>query len=175
MRSLTTTAGSWIRSAASAGCLALMLGACTLRPLGADLDSCVGGFLPTARPEGSQCLELVSTVPAVAEWVQAQGRPDYVDMPTSRVLRLLYLESDRVVEFSRTGAGSVRSAVSTPIRASDHTRFSNDDRVRLGTLRAARAGGKALEAPADGGSEVKRGIVGRKPQSGSAPDSGGEP
>jgi hypothetical protein len=126
----------WLRLCAAIGLTAGT--SCTLLPVAGGMGDCSGALLARTDPNGAACLERMAQGDGrVAEWLQREGQPDYFEISAQRV-RLLYIERDQVVVLSRSAAGGVTAQTSKPIRASDHTRFRDADRLRLGQTRVSR-------------------------------------
>jgi hypothetical protein len=132
-----TAAGSaWVRALAA---LCLVTGAsCTLLPVAGGMDDCSDALLAGSDPAGAACLErMVQEGGELSSQLEQRGKPDYFELSSKRA-RLLYIERDEIVEVSRSATGGLAVRTSSPIRASDHMRFRNDDRVRLGQARVNR-------------------------------------
>jgi len=116
--------------------LALASGACALAG-GPSLAAFQGQMLRTSDAGGIDALERMETeLTSVRDWVEQNGKPDYVLCESSRSLLLLYIERDQVVQFRRPLFGSSFEAdPSTPIRSDHHMRFGNSDKERLARVR----------------------------------------
>jgi hypothetical protein len=154
-RTSVRTIGVWIAAAwlAATGC--------ALLPVEGGLGACSGALLSPASEIGGQCLErMVQEGGAAADWIEREGKPDYFELSSSRV-RLLYIERDQVVELSRSATGGIAAKTSAPIRASDHMRFRNEDKLRLGQTRVSRVPAPKAAAEEEP-SEVRRARVGER-------------
>ncbi len=127
---------AWLRPVAALGLL--MGSACTLLPVAGGMDDCSGSLFAAVDPVGGACLERMAQAGGeLSSQLEQRGKPDYFELSSKRA-RLLYIEQDQVVEVSRAATGGLSVRTSGPIRAADHTRFRNDDRLRLGQARASR-------------------------------------
>ena len=158
----------------------LALGACAFLPVEGGLGDCSGALLASVESSGAVCLErMVQNGGNVAQWLEQEGKPDYFEASGSRV-RLLYIDRDQVLELSRTATGSIGAKTSTPIRASDHMRFRDADKVRLGQARIARVP-RAPAAVEEEANEVRPARVGervrdpRQPEAEAGVPEAGEP
>ena len=132
----------WLRRVAGAGArigIAALATGCVLLPIaGTSGGGCIGQLLATTQAAGETCLGTVlAENPGIADWVTEQGRPDYVEAPSGSAVRLLYIDTDRVVTFERGITGAPAASISPRIRASDHTRFREDDKIRLARVRTS--------------------------------------
>lgn len=128
--------GAWTRALAA---LCLLAGtACTLLPVAGGMGDCSGTLFSISDPVGAGCMErMAQEGGGLASQLEQRGKPDYFEL-SSKLVRLLYVERDEVVEVSRSASGSLAVRTTSPIRAADHMRFRNEDRLRLGQARVNR-------------------------------------
>jgi hypothetical protein len=151
---------TWVRLCAALGLTTSA--SCALLPVAGGMGDCSGALLARTDPNGAACLErMVQGDGGVAEWLQRDGQPDYFEVSSKRV-RLLYIDRDQVVELSRSASGGVAAQTTTPIRASDHTRFRDADRARLGQTRVSRVPAAPAAVEEERPNQVLRARVGER-------------
>jgi hypothetical protein len=133
---------------------------CTILPLsGLSSGGCTGQLLATGDELGERCLAAVMEgVPAISAWISLEGLPDYVEARSGSALRMIYVESDRVVTFARDLLGTPAPTVVPRIRAADHERFKEQDKLRLTAVR----GGTGIVRNAEPEEEAPSGILRRR-------------
>ncbi len=151
---------AWLRLCAASGLLASA--SCALLPVAGGVGDCSGALLARTDPNGAACLErMAQGGGGVAEWLQREGQPDYFEVSAKRV-RLLYIDRDQVVVLSRTAGGGVTAQTLTPIRSADHTRFRDEDRLRLGQTRVSRVPAAPAAVEEERPNQVLRARVGER-------------
>jgi hypothetical protein len=127
------------------------LAACTTWQHGYTLAEVEGQVLQASVGPGAERLELESRFdPSVRTYVANFGAPDYVYVVSRTQLQLVYLASDELVVFQRSGwstASRVTARGPVPDALAEH--FSPRDRARLAARRgeAPEAGPGAEPAP----------------------------
>ena len=120
---------------------------------------CSSGLVEIGVPGSEACLSDLQSRPEISKWIDESGAPDYVEVLSSSRIRLFYIARDQVVTFEEGLIGGLSPSVTTRIRSSDHTRFTDADRKRLGDIRM---GDVASPPPEPAPRGVTRGRVGEE-------------